>query len=71
MEKEFNLSKKINGDLLPLILASDVKEKIQNAQRRLKREIHNKGRYKETEVLYLIDKIFLECFGDKLVEESK
>jgi len=41
----------------------DVKEFI----KRLKEEIHNKGRYEETEVLYIIDKLA----GDKLVEAKE
>ncbi len=49
----------------------DVKEKIQNAQRRLKEELSKLNRM-GTHTIFMrdgvIDKIFLEEFGDKLLK---
>ena len=56
MEKDFNLSDTIYEGRW--IHKDHVKEKIQNAQRRLREEFFNKK---------IINKIFLEEFGAKLI----
>ena len=77
-EQEINLSEKEiwaeidlkNGDneMLLIFPSKDVKEKIQNAQRRLKNLIEKNCIANEFDVLRRIDKIFLEEFGEKLTK---
>ena len=70
---EFNLSEKIRyivGN--DCIRIKDVKEKIQNAQKRLKEEFDNNDWENNTLDVpenrnLIIDKIFKECFGEKLI----
>ena len=53
-----------------ILKEKDVKEKIQNAQRRLKAEAHKKGingLVVLTEIYDFIDKVFKEEFGEKLI----
>jgi len=54
-----------------IIIKEDVKEKIQNAQRRLKEILDSFFRSKsigKKELIKEIDKIFKEEFGDKLID---
>lgn len=91
-KEESNLSKEIiNDGVCSYVMVGNLKEKIQNAQRRLKEEsthikicdkIIVKGKkirlsedlcsVKDVEkFLGEIDKIFLECFGNKLTSQSR
>ena len=81
MEKEFNL--KEERTKIQSILSSNmnvtayktgvkdclsvVKEQDKEFIEKLKEKIHNKGRYEESEVLFLIDKLA----GKELTEEQK
>ena len=63
MNKEFNLSEMIVQNVF--INVEDVKEKIQNAQNRLKVACEGLPT-----IRYWIDEIFKEEFGDKLTGEQ-
>jgi len=70
-------SKLALGDDISKIFAKDVKEKIQNVQKRLKEELENRPPFAELDEkrssellmgeLEIIDKIFKEEFGEKLI----
>ncbi len=65
-EKKESLSDKLAGRDIDGFVKKNVKEKIQNAQRRLKTEIL-KPTKRWNHVEKIIDKVFKEEFGDKLV----
>ena len=56
----------------PVLIVEHAKQKIQNAQRRLKEESDScieRGQFNESYFQSLVDKIFKEEFGSKLMEE--
>ena len=68
-------SKLCLGDDISKIFAKHVKEKVQNAQRRLNKELFTKieGDYyvrQGYKIKGIIKKIFLEEFGKKLIKEK-
>ena len=78
MKKEDSLSEKIveaEPKEESILFFGDVKSKIQNAQKRLKEEVErsqydyaNLEHVMKNKVMEIIDKIFLEEFGDKLIK---
>ena len=80
MKEETSLSEKIETSVSALDIHQfgvldvvNVKEKVQNAQRRLKEEIGDclfGVNFKDDESKEIIDKIFKEEFGEKLTDEN-
>ena len=64
------IRKEMYGTTPYYIKVSDIKEKIQNAQRRLKEELTGDtiAGLDEKETIDIINKIFLEEFGGKLLK---
>ena len=73
-KEEFNLSEKRidEGMSEPYYMEEDVKQKIQNAQRRLKEEIINEVAFmlhnSSYDIVGRINKIFKEEFGEEMLK---